>query len=117
MLASSGGDGGGDGGDGGDGSGRRFAPDAAALQAVEGALSWVPVYPVDVVKTQIQVETGPEGGGVDSSLLGTTRRLWRDGGFLAFWDGIGPKLARAIVNHAVTFYVFDLICAMPMFAQ
>ena len=29
---------------------------------------------------------------------------------MAFWDGIGPKLARAIVNHAVTFLVFDNLC-------
>ena len=36
------------------------------------------------------------------------------GGVWAFWDGIGPKLARAVVNHAVTFYVFDFVCALPI---
>ena len=61
---------------------------------------------MDVVKTQIQVELDG-GSGDDRSLVGTTRRLWRDGGFMAFWDGIGPKLARAVVNHAVTFLVID----------
>ena len=30
----------------------------------------------------------------------------------AFWDGLGPKLARAVVNHAVTFLVFDAVCGM-----
>ena len=49
---------------------------------------------------------------VDGSLLGVTRRLWRTGGVMAFWDGIGPKLARAVVNHAVTFLVFDNLCAL-----
>ena len=73
--------------------------------AFAGALSWVPVYPVDVVKTQIQVQM--DAGSDGNTLLGTTRRLWRDGGVMAFWDGIGPKLARAVVNHAVTFLVVD----------
>ena len=42
----------------------------------------------------------------------TARQLWELGGFWAFWDGINPKLARAVVNHAVTFYIFDLVCAV-----
>ena len=31
-----------------------------------------------------------------------------------FWEGIGPKVLRAIVNHATTFYVFDLVCARAL---
>jgi len=78
--------------------------------AVAGAMAWIPVYPIDVVKTQIQVEM--DGGDSDGSFLVTARRLWAKGGFAIFWDGIGPKLARAVVNHAVTFYVFDLLCRL-----
>ena len=80
--------------------------------AFAGAMSWVPVYPVDVVKTQIQVELDAGGAEADGTLGAVTRRLWRQGGFWAFWDGLGPKLARAVVNHAVTFLVFDLICGV-----
>ena len=40
----------------------------------------------------------------------TRGRLYEAGGPMAFWDGIGPKLARAVVNHAVTFFVFDAVC-------
>lgn len=79
--------------------------------AFAGAASWVPVYPIDVVKTQIQVELGVDDE-VDSSFLGTARRLWEAGGFWAFWDGLGPKLARAIVNHAVTFLIVDAVCGL-----
>lgn len=79
--------------------------------AFAGALSWVPVYPIDVVKTQIQIELDGGSGDADNSFVGHVRRLWRAGGPMAFWDGIGPKLARAIVNHAVTFLVFDNLCA------
>lgn len=80
--------------------------------AFAGAASWVPVYPVDVVKTQIQIELDAGGGETDGSFVGHAKRLWQLGGFGAFWDGLGPKLARAIVNHAVTFLVFDSLCGL-----
>jgi hypothetical protein len=80
--------------------------------AFAGALSWIPVYPVDVVKTQIQIELDAGGSEADGTFLSHTRRLWRSGGVGAFWDGIGPKLARAIVNHAVTFLVIDTLCTL-----
>jgi hypothetical protein len=80
--------------------------------AFAGALSWVPVYPIDVVKTQIQVQMDGGSSGSENTFVGQARRLWRAGGFMAFWDGLGPKLARAIVNHAVTFLVFDNLCLL-----
>ena len=80
--------------------------------ALAGAASWIPVYPIDVVKTQIQVQLD-EGSG-DNSFMGNARRLWQSGGFWAFWDGLNPKLARAVVNHAVTFLVFDFVCNVWM---
>ena len=79
--------------------------------AAAGVASWVPVYPIDVVKTNIQVLDGAEG---DAGFVGTAQRIFEDGGPLAFWDGIGPKLARAVVNHAVTFYVFEAVCGLPV---
>ena len=74
--------------------------------AVAGAMAWIPVYPVDVVKTNIQVQDGSSGD-LQRGFLATARYLWETGGMAAFWDGLGPKLARAVVNHAVTFWVFD----------
>ena len=65
----------------------------------------IPVYPIDVVKTNIQVSDGKEG--TDASFLGTAA----DPGRAAIRDLLGrdrPE-ARAGVNHAVTFYVFDLV--------
>ena len=73
--------------------------------------------PIDVVKTNIQVADGGSDDPSEDTFLRTAQHLYDDGGVAAFFDGLGPKLARAVVNHAVTFYVFDLICAMPMFAQ
>ena len=58
---------------------------------------------------QVELDGGEDEA--DSSFVGIARQLWKEGGFWAFWDGLGPKLARAIVNHAVTFFVFDFVCA------
>ena len=59
--------------------------------AVAGATAWVPVYPIDVVKTN-----------TDGCSSSAAQHLYDDGG------AVGP-----LVVNAVTFYV-DLICAMPM---
>ena len=74
--------------------------------AVAGACSWVPVYPIDVVKTNIQAKEGKS----EESAFQVARRLFRTGGVMVFWDGLGSKLLRAVVNHAVTFLVFEALC-------
>lgn len=77
--------------------------------AAAGAAAWVPVYPIDVVKTNVQMEID---GGRREGFVGVAKRLWAKGGAAIFWDGLGPKLARAVVNHAVTFWVFDSACGV-----
>lgn len=81
--------------------------------AAAGAASWIPVYPVDVVKTALQSEVGNAGGG---SAISVAKSLYSQGGVAVFWDGITPKLLRAVVNHAVTFAVFEKICALYVLA-
>lgn len=72
--------------------------------AAAGVASWVPVYPIDVVKTNVQVAVD---GGRRESALQVSKRIYGTGGAWAFWDGIGPKVLRAVVNHAVTFFCFE----------
>ena len=76
--------------------------------AAAGVMCWVPVYPIDVVKTNIQVA---EGNVADASMLSTAREIFKVGGLRAFYEGLGPKTSRAVINHAVTFYVFEGICS------
>jgi hypothetical protein len=74
--------------------------------ASAGMASWLPVYPIDVVKTLIQNTSGEEGS---VSAWTVMHDLYAQGGIGSFFDGLTPKLMRAAVNHAVTFYVYDTL--------
>jgi len=86
-----------------------------------GVLAWIPIYPSDVIKTNMQNTQGSDSksavgaGAGDASLapnanyLQTALFLLNRFGVGVFFDGIQPKLYRAAVNHSVTFYVYDLI--------
>jgi hypothetical protein len=73
--------------------------------ALSGMGAWLPVYPVDVVKTLLQNTEGT----CKRSAMDITRELYAEGGIGAFFDGLTPKMLRAAINHAVTFYVYDLV--------
>lgn len=75
-----------------------------AFGALSGCASWLPVYPVDVVKTVVQNTEGH-----DIAVWQVVRSLYQTGGIGAFFDGLTPKMLRAAVNHAVTFFVYDLV--------
>ena len=70
-----------------------------------GVGAWIPIYPFDVIKTNIQNTQGTKGEG----FLATALRLQRTFGWGVFYDGVQPKLLRAAVNHSVTFWVYNLI--------
>ena len=72
--------------------------------AAAGVMAWVPVYPIDVVKTHM---TATVGGGERESMGAVAVRLWQQRGACVFCEGLAPKLARAVVNHAVTFMVME----------
>lgn len=78
--------------------------------AMAGWAMWIPTYPIDIVKTIVQVQTTEEG---KTHELLTSRqvaaKLYRAGGLRAFFDGLEPKLARAAVKHAVTFWVYEFL--------
>lgn len=84
-----------------------FGPTLSPLifGAISGMACWIPVYPVDVVKTLLQNSEGDDG----NSVWSITRKLYEEGGIGAFFDGLTPKMLRAAVNHSVTFYLYDLI--------
>jgi hypothetical protein len=73
--------------------------------AMSGCACWIPVYPIDVIKTLVQ---NTEGGD-SSSAFDITIDLYKNEGIGAFFNGLTPKMLRASVNHAVTFWVYDFM--------
>lgn len=107
-------------------------PVSAILTAggVAGALSWGVVYPVDVVKTNIQLSTdsAPVGGGASlgkdknlgtvgqhahsssnsNSVIGMTRTLYQRHGYTVFFRGFSTAVVRAFPVNAAVFFFYEL---------
>ena len=66
----------------------------AAVAATTGALAWVANYPFDTVKSvqQSAPPSAPRAG-----LARAVRTLWRRGGVGAFYAGLAPSTARAVL--------------------
>ena len=90
-----------------------LGPNAAPLifGAMAGWAMWIPTYPIDIVKTLVQVQTREKTKTRDDLLTSRqiTAKLFRTGGIRAFFDGLEPKLARAAVKHACTFWVYEVL--------
>lgn len=75
--------------------------------AIAGCLSWLPVYPFDVIKTLVQNTEG--GANQNTSWWTITKKVYKEGGVLAFFDGLTPKMIRAAIYNAATFLTYDLV--------
>ena len=67
-----------------------------------GVAMWIPVFPIDTIKSRLQSAEGRP------TIGGTIRGLYANGGFRAFFPGIGPAMARAVPANAVTFLGVEL---------
>jgi solute carrier family 25 carnitine/acylcarnitine transporter 20/29 len=65
--------------------------------AAAGVAMWIPVFPVDTVKSRLQTMEG------NPTVSGIVRGLYAKGGIKAFFPGFGPAIARAIPANAATF--------------
>ncbi|KAL7627240.1 carnitine transporter [Parahypoxylon ruwenzoriense] len=68
-----------------------------------GVAMWIPVFPVDTVKSRLQTAEG------NVSVGGVVRELYARGGVKAFFPGFGPALARAVPANAATFLGVELV--------
>lgn len=70
---------------------------------VAGTLSWIFIYPFDVIKTQLQVN----GAKYNHSLVTCSVKMYKEEkkNFKVFFRGYTPTLLRAFPVNAVTFYV------------
>ncbi|KAI5310300.1 carnitine transporter [Ascosphaera atra] len=67
-----------------------------------GIAMWIPVFPVDTIKSRMQSATSKIG------ISETVRGIYGNGGFKAFFPGFGPALARAVPANAATFLGVEL---------
>ena len=67
-----------------------------------GVAMWIPVFPVDTIKSRLQSSEG------NASISATIKELYGKGGFKAFFPGIGPAMARAVPANAATFLGVEL---------
>jgi solute carrier family 25 carnitine/acylcarnitine transporter 20/29 len=83
-------------------SGQLSLPAVCVAGGAAGVAMWIPVFPIDTVKSRLQSAEGrPTIGGVVGG-------LYRAGGVRAFFPGIGPALARAVPANAATFLGVEL---------
>ena len=79
-----------------------------------GVASWTAMYPIDVIKTNMQVSTqvNSSRSGRDTSVVKVALNLYKAHGFKVFYRGLGTAVARAIPANAVLFYVYEKLKPM-----
>ncbi|ODQ66912.1 mitochondrial inner membrane carnitine transporter [Nadsonia fulvescens var. elongata DSM 6958] len=68
-----------------------------------GVLSWIPVFPIDTVKSHLQASNSP-----NLTFKEITNRIYAQGGIRAFFPGLGPTLVRSFPASAATFVGYEL---------
>lgn len=71
---------------------------------VAGSVTWFSIYPLDVIKSNVQTSSLP----ASTSTWGVAMALLRERGPLFFYRGLGVTIARAFPVNAVTFYFYEL---------
>ena len=67
-----------------------------------GVAMWIPVFPVDTIKSRLQSAEG------NPTISGTIKQLYARGGLKAFFPGLAPAMARAVPANAATFLGVEL---------
>lgn len=81
---------------------------------VSGIFTWIISYPVDVVKSRLQVD-GMFGKEIYSNSIDCFRKTFKEGGetgyrrYLMFFRGLNSTMARGFIVNAVTFPTVVLI--------
>ncbi|KAF2457440.1 mitochondrial carrier domain-containing protein [Lineolata rhizophorae] len=82
--------------------GQLSLPAVCVAGAAAGVAMWIPVFPVDTVKSRLQSAEGRP------TIGGTIREIYARNGVKAFFPGFGPAMARALPANAATFLGVEL---------
>jgi solute carrier family 25 (mitochondrial carnitine/acylcarnitine transporter), member 20/29 len=77
-------------------------PAVMAAGGAAGVAMWIPVFPIDTIKSRLQSAEG------NPTISGVIKQVYGRGGFKAFFPGFGPALARAVPANAATFLGVEL---------
>ncbi|ETS59517.1 hypothetical protein PaG_06436 [Moesziomyces aphidis] len=80
--------------------------DMAVSGAVAGVVAWVSTFWADVIKTKIQA-TSASDYRAGSLFWTTARHTYAQGGWRAFFVGVGPTILRALPVNAVLFVTYE----------
>lgn len=86
----------------GNATGDLSLPAVLTAGGAAGVAMWIPVFPVDTIKSRLQSAAG------NPTIGGTIREVYGKGGIRAFFPGFGPALARAVPANAATFLGVEL---------
>lgn len=79
--------------------------DLIMIGGTSGVLSWIPNYPVDVIKTRIQAD-GVEGKNKYCGIIDCCKKAYHIDGMATFFKGINSTLIRAFPTNAAIFTTF-----------
>ncbi|KAJ5087085.1 hypothetical protein NUU61_008392 [Penicillium alfredii] len=83
-------------------TGELSLPAVLTAGGAAGIAMWIPVFPVDTIKSRLQSAPGKP------TIGGTISAVYASGGYKAFFPGFGPALARAVPANAATFLGVEL---------
>ncbi|KAI9230899.1 MAG: mitochondrial carrier domain-containing protein [Piptocephalis tieghemiana] len=79
---------------------------------VAGIMSWLLIYPIDVIKTNAHTLPVHSTGPPQSTHLALARELCRRRGPSILFQGLGPTVLRAFPVNAVTFATYEWIMVL-----
>lgn len=74
---------------------------------IAGMISWIFNYPVDLVKTRVQMDGADGAERVYRSSWDCFMKAWREGGVRLLYRGLAPCLVRAFANSAFIFVAVE----------
>jgi solute carrier family 25 carnitine/acylcarnitine transporter 20/29 len=83
---------------------KKLSPEISFLfGGISGSMAWLFIYPQDRIKTIIQSSTN------NKKILSLIKNTFNNGGLKGFYSGFSFAITRAILLHAGTFMMFEIL--------